>query len=251
MPKPKPDQVVVHRIELQDHERKLLERYVTAHNIDKGSEAVSQWVGTFFGTPEGLLASYLVLDLIDRFAIPEDGFGEVLLTMAQIYGKAFTGDIADVVSPNGGGSTYPLQRYLDDLDKQYGFPESGSIDWERKEAARRSIYAGYEADKDRYGPPSGGGMPAWARLITGQSHWAGIAGAVEWNAMTSAQQKAAKPTQYAISKWCKTAKALIVAYWIMQHGDDWLESIGSTYADFAQGSASMLYGWIPFAPGGD
>lgn len=87
--------------------------------------------------------------------------------------------------------------------------------------------------------------------MTGQMGGADIAGKVEWDAMTAEQQREAKPTQYAISKWCKTAKALIVAYWIMQNGDDWLESIGSTYADFAQGSASILYGWIPFASGGD
>jgi len=247
MGKPKPDQVVVHRIELQDHERKLLQSYVTAHNVDKGSEAVSQWVGTFFGTPEGMVAAYLVLDLIDRFAIPEDGFGEVLLTMSQMFGMNFRGPTSAQTFTALEGEE--LAAALKRIDKGHGFPEEGTIAWDRKQDDIRQAHG--QSRLTGEGSANPGNIPNWWTLLTGQLGAGDIAGAVEWNAMTAQQQREAKPTQYAISKWCKTSKALIVAYWIMQNGDDWLESIGSTYADFAQGSASLLYGWIPFASAGD
>ena len=42
MPKAPPDKVIIHRIEFQESERRLLEQVAMAYTIDKASESVSQ-----------------------------------------------------------------------------------------------------------------------------------------------------------------------------------------------------------------
>tara|TARA_Y100000310_G_scaffold194956_1_gene194957 strand:+ start:122 stop:472 length:351 start_codon:yes stop_codon:yes gene_type:complete len=42
MPKAPPDKVIIHRIEFQESERRLLEQVAMAYTVDKASESISQ-----------------------------------------------------------------------------------------------------------------------------------------------------------------------------------------------------------------
>ena len=55
---------------------------------------------------------------------------------------------------------------------------------------------------------------------------------VDWNNLTEEQKQEAAPLRVGISKGAKRAKAAIIAYFIMQHGDDWLDGIGAIIDGF-------------------
>ena len=75
MPKAKPDQVVIHRIEFQEREREMLEMIaasITAKNIAGTTESLltpffsmSVTSGVIFGASLGTLAAWAGLDKID------------------------------------------------------------------------------------------------------------------------------------------------------------------------------------------
>jgi hypothetical protein len=61
---------------------------------------------------------------------------------------------------------------------------------------------------------------------------AGAAPPFDWANLTEEQKQEAAPLRVGISKGAKRAKAAIIAYFIMQHGDDWLDGIGAIIDGF-------------------
>lgn len=165
MTKAKADQTIGIRLEMQKHERELLERLVFFQNLDKGSESFAQVTGVLVGSDGGLLLSWLLLDAIDNIAVPAQGLKDVF-----------------------------------------------AISW----------LAGITEGVGRFGPSllERGGL----RPIP-----------FEWANLTEEQKQEAAPLRVGISKGAKRAKAAIIAYFIMQHGDDWLDGIGAIIDGFVPG----------------
>jgi len=162
MTKAKCDQTIGLRLEMQKHERELLERLVFYQNLDKGSESFAQVTGVLVGSDGGLLLSWLLLDAIDNIAVPSQGIKDV-------YAISW------------------LTKYIGGLGP---------------------------------GLLEGAGAPQHGTI---------------WENLTKEQQEEAAPLRMAISKGAKRAKAAIIAYFIMQHGDDWLDGIGAVIDGFVPG----------------
>jgi hypothetical protein len=61
---------------------------------------------------------------------------------------------------------------------------------------------------------------------------------IEYRQMTEAQKQEATPIRYGVSTWCKRIKTIILAYFIMQHGDDWIQAIGQTFESLSGGGGA-------------
>lgn len=165
MTKAKADQIIGIRLEMQKHERELLERVVFFQNLDKGSESFAQVAGVLVGSDGGLLLSWLLLDAIDNIAVPSQG-------LKDVFGISWVAGIGEKIG--------------------------------------------------RFGPSlfeSAGAAPF----------------PVEWDNLTDRQKQEAAPLRVGISKGAKRAKAAIIAYFVMQHGDDWLDGIGAIIDGFVPG----------------
>ena len=165
MTKAKCDQTIGLRLEMQKHERELLERLVFYQNLDKGSESFAQVTGVLVGSDGGLLLSWLLLDAIDNIAVPSQG-------LKDIFGVSWLAGIGESIG--------------------------------------------------RFGPSlfeSAGAAPI----------------PLDWNNLTEEQKQEAAPLRVGISKGAKRAKAAIIAYFVMQHGDDWLDGIGAIIDGFVPG----------------
>ena len=74
MPKSKPDSVVVHRIELQQHERESLDNFLIGKTATNALSAVGSVLTPFAGAIGAIVAAYIAKEGVDKFNDAWKGF---------------------------------------------------------------------------------------------------------------------------------------------------------------------------------
>ncbi len=147
MPKAKPDQVIVHRIELQETERELLSGMTAAFQFNKIADPLVKLLNDVTGTVTVLTllaASGLLAGVTFAFIYDPDAFTDPIEQYLQQYREAK--ELADEAGEVYGSAGGPLRGLIDLIELLGGrnLPDFG---------------AGYE-------PPSGGGG-FWDSQVSG------------------------------------------------------------------------------------
>ena len=126
MPKSKPDQVVVHRIELQSHERELLEQYITAHSVNNVAEGLGSLISSI--TRSSVAGSALFLGIAGALAIELESMSLGSM-FPQTIGQLGANEEAQPFYPKQPGETAAEFRARTTLAARirHGF----QIDWDR------------------------------------------------------------------------------------------------------------------------
>ena len=122
MPKAKPDQVIVHRIELQQSERDAMEAALAGRFVTNGISAIGNVLG---GLGAALVPFSGVLTALAGLWIAERTFEEVVESAKTI--KETGKDIEDWISPSKTKETFQyIVAYMQSCDGWEGFMDRGS-----------------------------------------------------------------------------------------------------------------------------
>jgi hypothetical protein len=126
MPKSKPDQVIVHRIELQQSERELLEQFVAASSVNRVANGLGSLISSV--SRSSVAGSALLIGIAGAIAIELESLSP---------GAMFPGTIGQLGANEEAQPFYPKQ------------PGESASDFRRRTTLADRLRHGFQIDWDR------------------------------------------------------------------------------------------------------